>query len=97
MKLMLSVLFAVLVFSASAEKARFDNYRVYSVSVENEIQLRALKELSATSDSYNFWDEPRSIGSSVDVLVPPHKFAHFSEIVEKFNFQITLTNSNLQE
>jgi carboxypeptidase A len=85
------------VFSATAEKSRFDNYRVYRISVENELHLRVLQELSETSDSYNFLDEPRSIGSTVDVLVPPHKFSHFSEIVEKFQFETTLTNKNFQE
>lgn len=34
-----------------AEKARYDNYRVYHVAIESEIQLRALQELSEISDS----------------------------------------------
>lgn len=41
----------ILAFSALTEKARFDNYRVYRIFVENELQLRVLKELSEVSDS----------------------------------------------
>lgn len=46
-----AVVAIVTVLVASAEKARFDNYRVYSISVENELQLRVLRELGETSDS----------------------------------------------
>lgn len=52
MKLALSTLLLILsTFAASAEKARYDNYRVYNVPIENQLQLRALKELSVVSDS----------------------------------------------
>lgn len=52
MKLILgAVLLLASVIFASAEKARFDNYRVYTVAVENENQLKALREISETSDS----------------------------------------------
>ena len=35
----------------SAEPARFDNYRVYSIVVETKEQLKMLKEIEDTSDS----------------------------------------------
>lgn len=34
-----------------SEKARFDNYRVYKVLIENSDQLKALRQLADTSDS----------------------------------------------
>jgi hypothetical protein len=46
--------FLLLSLSASlvaADKARFDNYRVYSVAVETEEQLKVLREIEETSDS----------------------------------------------
>lgn len=49
-----SVVLIALALSASAEKARFDNYRIYSVDVASEMQLKVLKELSETSDSVSF-------------------------------------------
>lgn len=52
MKLALTTVVLVLsVFSVSADKARFDNYRIYSIDVETVDQLKALRELSETSDS----------------------------------------------
>lgn len=46
-----AVVLIALALSASAEKARYDNYRIYSVDIANELQLKVLKELSETSDS----------------------------------------------
>lgn len=45
------VLVLISALSVLAEQARFDNYRYYTINVENELQLRALKELSDVSDS----------------------------------------------
>lgn len=117
MKLLSLITLIAIVLLAAADKARFDNYRVYSTSIDSKLQLRVLKELAEISDSvslksfkleiaqsswaiclqYDFWDSPNKVGSSVDVVVPPHKFADFGEIVERYKFQTTLTTKNLQE
>ena len=48
-----STLFCIIfvISSICCEKARFDNYRVYKVSIENKEQLEALKQLADSSDS----------------------------------------------
>lgn len=46
-------LFLFLIIAAYAEKARFDNYRIYRIHLENEEQLMALRQLAETSDSVN--------------------------------------------
>lgn len=53
MKLALVVLFhfSLSACLTAADKARFDNYRVYSVAVETEEQLKVLREIEETSDS----------------------------------------------
>lgn len=52
MKLLLAlVVLTTAVLSATSEKARFDNYRVYKVDVDTHDQLTALRQLSETSDS----------------------------------------------
>lgn len=51
MKLLSSLVFALSAFCIIAEKARFDNYQVYSVAVETKEQLIVLKEIEDTSDS----------------------------------------------
>lgn len=47
------VITALAVICVTSEKARFDNYRVYRVDVQNKLQLNVLRELSETSDSVN--------------------------------------------
>lgn len=51
MKLLTFIALIICALSVSADKARFDNYRVYSISVKNELQLKVLKELYESSDS----------------------------------------------
>jgi len=51
MKLLICLAFFFL--SAGAEKARFDNYRLYSVQIENQEQYEAMKYLENHSDSVN--------------------------------------------
>lgn len=53
MKLLICLAFLFL--SVGAEKARFDNYRLYSVQIENESQYEALKYLEENSDSVNYF------------------------------------------
>lgn len=42
------------VLSVTAEKARFDNYRVHSLFPQNDEQLEALKSLAKSEDVSNF-------------------------------------------
>lgn len=51
MKLLICLAFLFL--SAGAEKARFDNYRLYNVQIENQEQYEAMKYLEDHSDSVN--------------------------------------------
>lgn len=44
-------LFIAFLALASAEKVRYDDYRVYKVFVENNEQLKALQHLDEHSDS----------------------------------------------
>lgn len=44
------LLFAVGVCSTIADRVRFDNYRVYDVSVDNDEQLKVLQYLEQFSD-----------------------------------------------
>lgn len=45
---------AILFVSIHAEMARFDNYHVYSVKIENTEQYDAMKYLEEHSDSVKF-------------------------------------------
>jgi hypothetical protein len=52
MKLMLKLVVSVLLLSSAtlAEKARYDNYRVYSLSVETKEQLEVLQAIEEYPD-----------------------------------------------
>lgn len=54
-KMKLIICLAFLLFSVGAEKARFDNYRLYSVQIENKSQYEAMKYLEENSDSVNYF------------------------------------------
>jgi carboxypeptidase A len=78
----LIILIAVTVlYAVAAEKVKYNNYRVYSVAVENEKQLNLMKEIENNPDGYRFWEFPTTVGRSVDIVVPPHKIAEFQEMV----------------
>lgn len=80
----------------AAERARFDNYRVYRVNIYTDDQLIVLKELESKSDSYQFWKEPE-INEIIDIVVPPHKFAEINEIFDQYKFKYSLKIKNLQK
>lgn len=45
------VIFLVAFLAVNAEKSRFDNYRVYSITIENDEQFKIMKYIEEHSDS----------------------------------------------
>ncbi|XP_058126454.1 zinc carboxypeptidase A 1-like [Anopheles coustani] len=88
---------ALLCGAAVAEKARYDNYRVYRVRIETDRQLELLKALEQNPDGYRFWDEPVKVGTQVLLVVPPHQRGHFGEIRAKLAFRAELHIADLQK
>lgn len=82
---------------ALGEKARFDNYRVYSVNVENEDQLKVFQQLEAYPDGTMFLESPTGVGQIAELLVPPHKFADIVELFEANEIKNRIKTANLQE
>lgn len=93
------ILAALLFCTVSGEeKARFDNYRVYSLSVENEEQLNILREIdNLQSSGYEFWRGPTAVGRNVDIMVAPHLFGDFAALLTKYNIESTVITRNVQE
>lgn len=46
----IALLAAVLALGAQSEKARFDNYRVYEILIENDQQLELMQSIEAYPD-----------------------------------------------
>lgn len=47
----IAILLAVGFLAVNAERARFDNYRVYSITIENDDQFKIMKYIEEHSDA----------------------------------------------
>lgn len=97
MKSFVVAIFVTCFVVASGEKARYDNYRVYSLEVVNEEQLRVLRELEMYPDGTSFLESPTGLDQIVDLTVPPHKFADITELLETYDIMNWIKTKNLQE
>lgn len=94
------ILFTVVLISLGtivAEKARFDNYRVYSIEITTAEQLKVLQQLENHQDGLLFLIPPMAVPMRVEVLVPPHKFADISESCEEHGLKNEIKIENLQK
>lgn len=80
-----------------ADKVRYDNYRIYSVNIENDRQLNVLLELENNPDGIQFQTLPNRVGQIVHLIVPPHKFADILELFETYKFKNQIRTDNLQK
>lgn len=94
-------LFIVLVVCASfcvsfGQKARFDNYHVYSIQIENAEQLEVLRGLESNRDGLMFIEAPIAVESVAEILVPPHKLADIDELFQKFDIKTEIKIDDFQ-
>lgn len=92
----LAVYAAYFVAVVLGRTARFDNYRVYSAIVENDEQLKVLRDLENSPNGILFIEPATATGQIADLLVPPHKFAYIAEIFDAFVIKNQLRTENIQ-
>lgn len=97
MSIHIFLLLIITLIVIAAEKARFDNYRVYSIEIENEEQLQMVQQLENHQDGLLFLIPPLVVPMRVEVVVPPHKFADISELCEKSSIKNEIKIDNLQK
>lgn len=97
MKLFTLAIVVACFVASFGEKARFDNYRVYSVEVENVQQLKVLREFDSGLDGITFLIAPTGIHQTAEMVVPPHKFADMSELFEAYEMKNQIKIDNLQK
>jgi len=95
--LLFALLAIVATASVSAERVRYDNYRMYKATSENAKQLAVLKDLEGSSDSILFLDGVHIVGAEVQIVVAPHKVADFLDILGKAEIKYELKTSDLQK
>ncbi|XP_058821057.1 zinc carboxypeptidase-like [Topomyia yanbarensis] len=79
-----------------SEQLRFDNHKVYSITIRNEEQLAALRELEASPNEYTFLDIPSAINSSIQLVIPPYREKQFQQITDLLGLDRFLVSNNLQ-
>lgn len=79
-----------------AAKARYDNYKLYSMKLDNVEQAEAVSQLEQNTDSYDFWSGV-SLVRDVDVMVPPHKIPEFDDFVTRFKIESQIKVENIQK
>ncbi|XP_053678721.1 uncharacterized protein LOC128729091 [Anopheles nili] len=97
MKFLLVCLAFALLGAVVAEKARYDNYRVYRVRIQTIQHLELLQAIEQYPDGYSFWSDPVKVGTEVLLVVPPHQRGHFSDIRARYGLRAELHIENLQE
>lgn len=82
-------LFGILFFGQSLTvTVRYDNYRVYSVKVEN---VDHLNQLEAIGNQYDFW-KSGNVGQHSDIMVAPHEIDEFEKLIENMNSSIKVND-----
>lgn len=94
---MILAVFAIFFVAVLGDKARFDNYRVYSVNVENDEQRKVLNELEISADGISFLEPPTNVGQIADLVAPPHKFAEIAELFNKYEVKHRIKIENIQK
>ncbi len=84
----------LLISGVSLTKQRFDNFKVYSVKVENADQLKVLENLE--KKDYDFWESP-ILGAVADVMISTDQESYFLSLMDSHHIERTVKIANVQE
>uniref|UniRef100_A0A336MSM3 Zinc carboxypeptidase A 1 n=1 Tax=Culicoides sonorensis TaxID=179676 RepID=A0A336MSM3_CULSO len=79
-----------------SEKVRYDNHKVIRIDISNLRQLRWLKNIENYESEYKFFEPPSAIGTSVNLVVPPHKLKEINANLDQFNVRYETVFEDLQ-
>lgn len=100
MKLNIAIFFlliGVLPIFSFAEKVRYDNHKVWSVSVETFEQLNQLNDVMEKDNKLLFLESPQHVGQTIGVVVPPSEVETFEVMVTENQLKNQIVHDNLQE
>lgn len=81
----------------SGQRARYDNYHVYSVKASSLEALEFLKDYQGVSDSIRFLNGIHFLGQDAFALVAPHKIPDFVRTLKDNKVEYTLLETNAQK
>lgn len=87
------ILLFILTIEITAE-IHYENYTVHTVIPKNSRHLQILKEMQ---QDYHFWTQLKDELSPVDIMVPPHLYVDFKNIVSSNAIPTVVMISNVQE
>uniref|UniRef100_A0A1I8Q537 Zinc carboxypeptidase A 1 n=1 Tax=Stomoxys calcitrans TaxID=35570 RepID=A0A1I8Q537_STOCA len=97
-QLIIGIAIAQLASGASVlppSKIRYDNYKVYEMSIENIDQYNQLQSLGDEL-SLDFWNDVHQFGELSDVMVKPEEQAIFEERLKQYNITFKVKIENVQ-
>lgn len=77
-------------------KARYDNFKVYKLNIQNKIQLAAIEKLGELAQKYNVWREYDRNTKQVDIMVNPEEMAYFQQLLKLNNITSEVMVENVQ-
>lgn len=94
--LLLLIFLCCLTTYSFALKIKYDQYKVFTLAIENINQANVLQFAASNPNSeYDFWKSP-ILGQNAEIMVPPHKIADFNELVQSINISCLLKIENVQ-
>lgn len=83
-----TILFGILSLAIGLEnKARYDNYRLYRVTLETEEHVKLFQELEERSDSYVFIGHAREKNQQLTFLAAAHKIGEITYLLKAYNIK----------
>ncbi|GAB1863716.1 Zinc carboxypeptidase A 1 [Camponotus japonicus] len=80
-----------------AQKATFENYKVFSIMPTTEIQIKQLFQMVDNHNGFSFWNMPALNNRTVNLMVAPHVLPLFNEIMAQINISYQINIENVQE
>lgn len=80
-----------------SEKIRYDDYRVLSVNIANEQQLKVLLNFEKSRDGVSFFEMPNAADQTADLVIPPHELADIKGLLRTHGIKNRIKIENLQK
>ncbi|XP_014602008.1 PREDICTED: zinc carboxypeptidase-like [Polistes canadensis] len=93
---MYKLLALVLVTWVSAQKASFNNYKVFGVLPRTELQLEILRQID-NHNGFSLWNDPSMVNATIDVMVSPDKLVEFYELMDVIGTPYTKFIDDVQD
>ncbi|KAH8377483.1 hypothetical protein KR093_005694 [Drosophila rubida] len=82
--------------SQDTAQRRYDDYRVYELTISNNIQLKLIEKLTEVSQKYDVWKEYDAYSKELHVMVDPAELQHLRLFLKLFGISNELLIPDVQ-